>query len=165
MLLGGSRYLIYPVMTTPDLTYGLCQTGEYPADLWHPKSALNRKLAKLICSECPLLGPCRKYAIEQYPLHGSIHVVVGGLTTTEIRLRREKLGIRIDRADVPPPTPRIAPRKVIGEREPYVPRDQRQLTMYHKRGKHDGPDQRREYCPLCAAADDDDQTGSTEVVS
>lgn len=88
---------------------GACATHE-DKDLWFAYgSEWERKAeAVRICNSCPLLAPCREWAVREWPLYGGrrtepVYVVVGGLTEKDIRrLRRglEPLGVR------PPGRPR-----------------------------------------------------------
>lgn len=50
-------------------------------ELWFSKDAKDKQAAIRACARCPLLVPCRAYALQTQPPHG----IWGGLTETERR--------------------------------------------------------------------------------
>ncbi|MBT2449451.1 WhiB family transcriptional regulator [Streptomyces sp. ISL-43] len=70
-------------MTTP--TDWMTDSGPRPCrtnpELWFSKSAKDKEAAVQACLACPLLIPCRDYALTTHVSHG----VWGGLTETERR--------------------------------------------------------------------------------
>jgi predicted RecB family nuclease len=60
--------------------------GLYPAELWFARGGRDRRLAKQLCSECPVLAQCTASAILE-PLSKG---VVAGMTPSQVRkLKKE----------------------------------------------------------------------------
>ena len=59
-----------------------------PPEWWFPKEGENGTRAKLVCADCPLLAPCREYAIPLVELQG----VWGGLSNLERAAERRARG-------------------------------------------------------------------------
>ena len=60
----------------------LCAQADPEA--WFPEAGAWAKLAKAICATCPVLGPCRAYALAHPELRG----IWGGLSERERRAVR-----------------------------------------------------------------------------
>lgn len=76
-------------MTTPATATEWMRSSLRPCakdpEQWFTRSAKAKELAIEGCAVCPLLTPCRDYALTQQPSHG----VWGGLTETERRKYRD----------------------------------------------------------------------------
>lgn len=77
-----------------DSPLGTCMTHDDP-DLWFAERGQydRRVRAVQLCRECPLVGPCREWALERWGLYSGarremVAVVVGGLTEQDIRAVR-----------------------------------------------------------------------------
>jgi hypothetical protein len=79
-------------MTTPELArddewmrYGTDRPCQNDPELWFSNSRKEKNQAIRACAGCPLLQPCRTYALAEQPSHG----IWGGLTETERRKYRK----------------------------------------------------------------------------
>lgn len=79
----GAGYDMAPV--TEDVhwqTQGLCRTGAYDSNLWHPDPpAVEHKCRQAIdiCHECPVMMACRNWALQNREMYG----VWGGLSADD----------------------------------------------------------------------------------
>jgi WhiB family redox-sensing transcriptional regulator len=73
----------------PDLRRGLC-VGHPDLHIWSPRTAAEQEAALAICRACPVLEPCRAYALSLRTLD-DLAVILGGLTADDrARIRRAR---------------------------------------------------------------------------
>lgn len=75
------HYIASQAGPMPDLTEGLC-VGSKEADNWHAdqhREADQRRKARSMCHQCPVMAQCRSYALANPALSGTW----GGLTEQE----------------------------------------------------------------------------------
>ncbi len=77
-------------MDAMDTTWmGLGKCRELPPDTFFPSDGVGVEIARHICADCPVKGPCLEYAMENHIDHG----VWGGTSERERRriARRRRL--------------------------------------------------------------------------
>lgn len=140
----------------PALRNGHCMTGKYNASLWHSDTPRQRLRARQICETCPLLEPCRRYALESLRLESTrygVKVVVAGLTEDELRAERRRLGIAPPQPAPMPSTQRVPLLPVTTVEDEELRKVRRTVTIAHGKGFHDdGP---RTGCPRCSTQQGD----------
>jgi WhiB family redox-sensing transcriptional regulator len=74
-------------MDTSWMARGNCR--EQPPDLFFPSDGVGVEVARRVCADCPVKGPCLEYAMENHIDHG----VWGGTSERERRriARRRRL--------------------------------------------------------------------------
>jgi hypothetical protein len=85
----------------PDLRRGLC-VGHPDLHIWSPRTAAEQEAALAICRACPVLEPCRAYALSLRTLD-DLDVILGGLTAAERAAIRRARQRRLRKATAPAP--------------------------------------------------------------
>lgn len=82
--------LIRDTAPMPDLAAGLCASGRYDPDLWTPGTPAQRAEAIRICQRCPVMQPCRDWAVANL-MTPDKSIVIGGLSSNaRVTLRRQR---------------------------------------------------------------------------
>jgi len=85
-------------MTTDWMAEGRCRA--YPPSVFFPSDGVGVEVARRICADCPVKGPCLEYALR----NGIDHGVWGGTSERERRriARRRRLSLPRPVADINP---------------------------------------------------------------